>query len=128
MVQDVHGVHAYYLDMMTAKKIYQGNLDDSIHQILLLPEGTRIPTKPVLFSPDFIGGSKTLNMVLFDYAKNVVLVFGYYAPLENDIYASWDEWEGKKFWKAIADRLGWEVEPKPKIIRPNWTRVSLLPS
>lgn len=122
-VQDESGSNAYYLDMMTVKKIDQSNLENSICQILLLPEGTGIPMKPVLFSPDFVQGSELLNMILFDYNKNVVLVFGHDTPFETDMHASWDEWEGPNLWKAIADLFGWEIGQKIKVIQPNWAKV-----
>jgi hypothetical protein len=116
--------HAYYLDIITTNKIHRNNLD-SIHQILLLPTGAKIPMKPVLFSPYCAEEGELLHMILFDYDNNVALIFGHGAPFETNLYASWEEWNGPTFWTTIADLFGWEVRQNPKVIQPNWAKVNL---
>lgn len=126
LVEGQNNRHAYYFNMITARKIHDHVLEDSIHATLLLQPGTGIPMKPVLFSPDYIGGSMELTMALFDYNNNVALIFGHGGPYETVMHASWEEWEGSVFWKAFANLFGWETRENIKIIQPNWIKVSVL--
>jgi hypothetical protein len=124
LVQDKNNRHAYYIDMSTLQKIYNHNLKNSIHQILFVPPGSRIPTKPVLFSPtNMQKGSMQFKMVLFDYSANVVLILSKSRLYKTNMYASWEDWDGLKFWKDFAHLFGWDVGQKPKVIEPNWTKV-----
>lgn len=117
--------HSYYLDIAMVKMVVKEKLDSDLRTLLLLPADAVVPKNPVLFLHEPTGHSNTYQLILFDYEKEEVFVFGYNTPLETNLYADWDSWQGPIYWKAIAKLCSWKLHgvQSPKVIEPNWARV-----
>jgi hypothetical protein len=101
---------------------------EEVYKMLLVPQGSIPRQSPILFLQITPGQYQEYQLVLFDYKKGEVFVFGYRAPTATDLYASWKSWNGFAYWKAIAKAFGWKLDKEPdgrfpKVIMPNWTKV-----
>jgi hypothetical protein len=120
--------HSYYLDTEAMEKVTKETLLSEIHKTLLLPPHIAIPIKPVLFFPLPSPPSSSRRLVLFDYQRYKVLVFGRGRLFETNMHSDWQEWNGNHYWNAIAQEFGWTAgigseEQQPQVIEPNWIRV-----
>jgi hypothetical protein len=120
-------VTCFYLDMLTVKNIMEGTPERDVFNTVFLPAAQAIKKLPVLFLCSDPQRNDSRLLILLDYAKLEVFVFGRQSrAAETNMHGEWESWSGNRYWTRIAGFFGWKIDgTRPSTIEPNWTQVGV---